>query len=72
MIYSVNNQRFYIQANNKPFTNMLRNSLKEEFADDPDKTYVYYDSKYSERMIPFRSKYYFFGKDWYVLINKFT
>ena len=63
MIYSVNNQRFYIQANNKPFTNMLRNSLKEEFVDDPDKTYVYYDSKYSERMIPIRSKYYFCGKD---------
>ena len=51
---------------------MLRKSLKEEFVDDPDKTYVYYDSKYSERMIPIRSKYYFFGKDWYVLINKFT
>jgi hypothetical protein len=49
---------FIFIANNKPFTNELRKSLKEEFVDDPGQSYVYYESKFSERMKPIRSKYY--------------
>ena len=47
----------HFKVNNKPFTKELRKSLKEEFVDDPDQTYVYYEGKYSERMKPIRSKY---------------
>ncbi len=44
----------------------MRRILREEFPEEPGRTFVYYSNKYASRMIPLKSKFFVLNRKFFM------